>query len=99
MITPEPICWPCEVVTFSSTTDGSILAIAASCCVCGIASVYDGDLVAEVVLALRLPPANCQPANRPTPKITASTSASSTIAPERRGRFGGDGGASTGSGG
>src|SRR5260370_21341583 len=49
----------------------------------------------EVVAVLLLLPTNSQPANRPTPKIRASTSARSTIAPERPGRFcgGGCGGA------
>src|SRR5260370_42539880 len=46
----------------------------------------------EVVAVLLLLPTNSQPANRPTPKIRASTSARSTIAPERPGRFCGGGG-------
>src|SRR5258708_23528947 len=51
----------------------------------------------EVVAVLLLLPTNSQPANRPTPKIRASTSARSTIAPERPGRFcGGVGGGAIG---
>src|SRR5260370_2489453 len=34
IITPEPICSPCAVVTSSSTPDGSILPMAAPCWAC-----------------------------------------------------------------
>src|SRR5947209_8076226 len=100
IITPEPICSPCAVVTFSSTTAGSIFAIAASCCVCNAVPLDDvADAVAgacDVMLVLLLPLENSQPANKPTAKIEASTSVRSTIAPVRPGRFRGGGGETCG---
>src|SRR5256714_1455916 len=101
IITPEPICSPCAVVTLSSTTAGSTFAIAASICVCNDVLLDDvADAVAEAcdaVLVLLLPLVSSQPANKPTPKIKASTSVRSTIAPARPGRFRGGGGATWGS--
>src|SRR6266566_1973288 len=106
IITPEPICSPCAVVTSSSTTAGSILAMAASCWAC---SEVPLDVVAVevapafvVVLALLLVCAYSHPENRPIPKMRASTSVRSRIAPARprRRRFrGGRGGGEGGPGG
>ena len=101
IITPEPICSPCVVVTSSSTTAGSIFAIAASCRVSivepldEVVVVVTADLVVVAVL-LVLPvllPAYSNPANSPTPKIMASTSVKSRIAPPRPCRFCGGSGA------
>src|SRR2546423_7068546 len=99
IITPEPICSPCAVVTSSSTTVGSILAMAASCWAW---SEVPLDVVAVevapafvVVLALLLAYAYSHPENRPVPKMRARTSVRSRIAPAgpRRRRFrGGMGG-------
>src|SRR5437879_3356080 len=97
IITPEPICCPCAVVTLSSTTAGSIFAIAASCWVSIVvlpvevadAVVTDCAVVAVLLLLL---PVNSHPAKSPTPKMRASTSVRSSIAPARPGRlFGGVG--------
>src|SRR2546421_12808493 len=100
LMTPEPICSPCAVVTMSSTTAGSILAMAASCWAW---SEVPLDVVAvEVVLALLLACAYSHPENRPVPKMRARTSVRSRIAPAgpRRRRFrGGMGGGEGGSGG
>src|SRR6266702_2217470 len=85
IMTPEPICSPCAVVTSSSTTAGSILAMAASCWAC---SEVPLDVVAVelapvfvVVLALLLACAYSHPENRPVPKMRARTSVRSRIAP------------------
>src|SRR5579859_272970 len=106
MMTPEPICSPCAVVTVSSTTDGSIFAMAASCAVSRLALLDDVDVEVAVdvafdgVVALLLLFENSQPENRPTPNMRARTSERSTIAPARPGRLrGGVGGPATGSGG
>src|SRR5215469_513603 len=104
IMTPEPTCSPCAVVTLSSTTAGSTLAMAASCRASSVVLPVD---VAVAVAAFDVVPAllllllvNSQPANRPTPKMRASTSVRSTIAPARPGRLrGGVGGAATGPGG
>src|SRR5258708_23085899 len=100
IITPEPICSPCAVVTLSSTTAGSILAMAASCWAW---SEVPLDVVAVVVaLALLLVCAYSHPENSPDPKLRATTSVRSRIAPAgpRRRRFcGGMGGSEGGSGG
>src|SRR5579859_5067842 len=106
MMTPEPICSPCAVVTLSSTTDGSIFAMAASCAACTfeLLDEVDVDVAVDVALAgvaaLLLLFENSQPENRPTPNMRARTSERSTIAPVRPGRLrGGVGGPATGSGG
>src|SRR5437667_411035 len=94
IMTPEPICCPCDVVTSSSTTAGSIFAMAASCCVSMVfaldeepfdcACEVDDDVTTDdVVPVLLWLLANCQPANRPTPKMAAITSVRSTIAAVR----------------
>src|SRR2546423_6115052 len=93
IITPEPICSPCAVVTWSSTTAGSILAMAASCWACS--DVVLEEVAVEVVLALLLACAYSHPENRPVPKMRARTSVRSTIAPagpRRRRLRGGIGG-------
>ncbi len=92
IITPEPTCCPCTVVTLSSTTDGSILAIAASCCVSNVVAldVVAGAVVvacAVVLVLLLLLPANSHPENSPTPKMRASARVRSSIAPARPGRL------------
>src|SRR5713226_9784232 len=75
----------------SSTTAGSILAMAASCWASN--DVADAVAVAfDVELVLLLLLVNSQPANRPTTKMRASTSVRSRIAPARPGRFRGGGG-------
>src|SRR5258707_10866441 len=98
IITPEPICCPRDVVTASSTTAGSIFAMAASCCVsmvfaldeepfdcaCEVDDVVTADGVVPVLPWLLV---NCQPANRPTPKMAAITSVRSTIATVRPARL------------
>src|SRR5712691_10898180 len=104
IMTPEPICPPCAVVTLSSTTAGSIVAMAASCWDCIDVPVdeeaVDVATAFVVVLALLLLCANSQPENRPTLKMRASTSVRSMIAPGRPRRFrGGIGGETTGPGG
>src|SRR5438132_13725092 len=90
IITPEPICSPWAVVTSSSTTDGSILAMAASCWACSDVALEElaDELVpvCVVVLALLLACAYSHPENRPVPKMTARTSARSTMAPAGPGR-------------
>src|SRR2546421_967295 len=102
IITPEPICSPCTVITLISTTAGSIFAMAASCCASNV-PLDDGAVavttVLDVVLVLLLPLVNSRPANRPTPKMRASTKVRSRIAPARPGRFCGGGGEVCGPGG
>src|SRR5258708_3110685 len=92
IITPEPICCPCAVVTSSSTTAGSTFAITVSCWASSVVPLDDvADAVAvvcDVVFAvLLLPLANSHPENKPTPKMSASTSVRSRIAPPRPGRL------------
>src|SRR5437660_9368876 len=93
MMTPEPICSPCTVVTLISTTAASIFAMAASCRVSNVVPLDDVAVAAatafDVVLVLLLLLVNSRPANRPTPKMRTSTKARSTIAPPRPGRLGG----------
>src|SRR2546423_352919 len=86
IITPEPICSPCAVVTSSSTTDGSTLAMAASCWACS--DVVLEDVAVEVVPAVVvvLACANSHPENRPVPKMRARMNAKSTMAPAGPGR-------------
>src|SRR6266702_2949519 len=95
IITPEPIALFPRVVTFTSTTAGFTFAITASCTVSILFPVSAGIVGvvpvcnAPVGFAVLAPPAavlvlpNCQPANRPIPKIIASRSVSATIAPVR----------------
>src|SRR2546421_7481904 len=100
IITPEPICSPWAVVTSSSPTAGSILAMAASCW--AWSEVPLDEVAVEVapafvvVLALLLVCAYAHPENRPVPKMRASTSVRSRIAAGRpgrlRGRMGGEAG-------
>src|SRR5438552_8626813 len=102
-ITPEPICSPCTVITLISTTAGSIFAMAASCCASNVVPLDDVAVavatVLDVVLVLLLPLVNSRPANKPTPKMRASTKVRSRIAPARPGRFRGGGGEVCGPGG
>src|SRR5260370_16892895 len=79
-MTPEPIALAFCVVTATSTTAALTFAIATSCAVATV-DVACTVLVGWAVLVLVL--LNCQPANRPTPKITASSSVSATSAPVR----------------
>jgi len=90
----------------SSTTDGSILAIAASCAASKVVLLDEVDVEVvvavefEVVVELLLLFENCQPENNPTPKMRVSMIVKSSMAPERPGRLrGGVGGPATGSGG
>src|SRR5438477_520235 len=99
IITPEPICSPWAVVTSSSTTAGSILAMAASCWACSEVPLDVAAVEVAPAFVVLLACAYSQPENRPVPKMRASTSARSTIAPAgpRRRRFcggmgGGEGG-------
>src|SRR5712692_4361447 len=92
IITPEPICCPCAVVTWSSTTAGSILAMAASCSVSNVVTLDEvADAVAAtvdvVLVLLLLLLVNSHPANRPTPKMSTSTRVRSTNTPARPGRL------------
>src|SRR5436309_15739555 len=94
-MTPEPMAPPCWVVTFTSTTAGRTFAITASRTACSLLPVSGGTVdcgpvpgckVATLLLALSvdvlvLP--NCQPANKPTPRTTRSTTANAIIAPVR----------------
>src|SRR2546421_8699730 len=90
IITPEPICSPFAVVTSISTTAGSILAMAASCWAWSDVALEElaDELVPVfvVLLALLLACAYSHPENRPVPKMTARTSARSTMAPAGPGR-------------
>src|SRR5438034_4899696 len=104
IITPEPICCPCAVVTLISTTAGSIFAMAASCSVSNVvvpdvvvdaadaadavAAAFDVVLVLVLLLLLLV---NSHPANRPTPKMMASMKVRSSSAPARPGRLRGGG--------
>src|SRR5260370_24527958 len=85
IITPEPICPPCTVVTLISTTAGSIFAMAASCCASNVVLLDDVAVAVatalDVVLVLLLLFVNSRPANRPTPKMRTSTKVRSRIAP------------------
>src|SRR5579875_131724 len=99
MMTPEPTCSPCAVITFSLTTAGSTFAIATSCCVCKallLPEETDEAVVVGIVLLL-LPAANSHPANKPMPKTMSSTNASTMRVPLepccRCGGVGVDGGA------
>src|ERR1700686_5064576 len=93
MITPEPMALPPCKVTFICTTAGFTFAITASRTAsilllvsCGTVTfgVLPGCKVATLLglLELLVLP-NCQPANRPVPKTSASTSARARIAPGR----------------
>src|SRR6266404_6925510 len=93
MMTPEPIPEPFDALTFTSTTDGLTFAITASRTACRLLPVSAGTVAAGVepvcsdpepgvAVAVPLLP-NCQPANKPTPKIKTSTRVSAVIAPVR----------------
>src|SRR5579864_9477410 len=97
MMTPEPIAPPFAVVTFTSTTAGRTFATTASRTVSRLLPDRAGTVPTGVlpgckvvvllfgeVITLVLP--NCQPANRPTPKITASSTVNAAIAPVRKPR-------------
>jgi len=99
IITPEPICCPCAVVTLISTTAGSIFAMAASC---SVSNVVVPDVVVDaadaaaaafdvVLVLLLLLLVNSHPANRPTPKMMASVKVRISSAPARPGRLRGGG--------
>src|SRR5260370_25252347 len=101
MITPEPSALEPESVTSTSTTAGRIFAIAASRTVSSLVVVAGctAPVVAVVVALARVEAVlvllNCQPANRPTPKMTASSRVKASKAPFRTlpdGRVGWEGG-------
>src|SRR5712692_7891534 len=93
MITPEPMPLPFWAVTSTSTTAGRTRAITASRIASilfplsggSVATVFGPlcrvDPVDDAVFAVPLP--NCQPANRPTPRVSAKMSVNKSIAPVR----------------
>src|SRR5205807_7066157 len=93
IMTPEPIPPPFPVVTFTCTTAGFTFAITASrtasiLLLLSAGTVAVGAVLGSNVPTLLVPEAvlvlpNCQPANRPTPKMTASSTTRSMIAPAR----------------
>ena len=92
-MTPEPIPPPFPVVTFTCTTAGFTFAITASrtasiLLLLSAGTVAVGAVLGSNVPTLLVPEAalvlpNCQPANRPTPKMTASSTTRSRMAPAR----------------
>src|SRR5438132_11109872 len=96
IITPEPIPPPPAVVTFTSTTAGRTLAITASRTASILLPVSAGTVVVGFVPGSSTPVLEplaagvevvplpySQPANKPVPKMIASTRVRTIIAPVR----------------
>src|SRR6266852_3900063 len=88
-MTPEPIAPPCWVVTFTSTTAGRTFAITASRTACILLPESEGTVDCGPLPDCNTPTfevlvrPNCQPANKPTPKTSMSTSDRAIMAPVR----------------